>query len=201
MMTIRSSRGFALGVALASALHPKPAGAVMFTEEQRLEASDASPNDEHGWSVAVDGDTAVVGAFSADTSAAADAGAAYVYVRNGTTWTEQQKLVSSSGGNVLGFGYSVDIDGDTIVVGELLGRNGLFAAGAAYVFVRTSTTWTEQQKLVASDGVNFDQFGFSVAVDGDVVVVGAPFDEPDPASDPDQGAAYVFRRTGTTWSH
>jgi len=106
--------------------------------------------------------------------------------------TEQAKLTASDGAAGDAFGWSVDLDGDTAVVGAI--ANGL--RGAAYVFVRSGTTWTEQQKLVAADGFALDLFGTDVAIDGDTAIVGAPGDDPPTGS----GSAYVFVRTGTAWT-
>ena len=97
-----------------------------------------------------------------------------MFVRSGTTWTEQQKLLASDGAAGDYFGFSVSVSGDTVVVGASLDDTpGGVDAGSAYVFVRSGTTWTEQQKLLASDGAAGDDFGYSVSVSGDTVVVGA----------------------------
>ena len=93
-----------------------------------------------------------------------------------TTFSQQAKLTASDGDNNDFFGISVAIDGDTAVAGAPLDNNGdLSNQGAAYVFTRSGTTWTEQQKLTASDGKANDLFGTSVAIDGDTVVAGAPW--------------------------
>ena len=91
------------------------------------------------------------------------------------------------------FGSSVAIAGDTIVVGAWWDDDNGEASGSAYVFTRTGTTWTEQAKLTASDGAAFERFGFSVAIAGDTIVVGAYLDD-------NVGSAYVFTRTGTIWT-
>jgi hypothetical protein len=169
-----------------------------WVQQAKLVASVASANDRLGYAVAVDGDTAVATAIGRD-DAGADSGAAYVFVRNGTTWTEQAKLVASDGAAFDSFGTSVAIDGDTIVVGAA-GDNAepLFNTGAAYLFTRAGTTWTEQAKFVASAPAENDQLGSSVSLDGDVVAVGAPF--ADPAGD-SSGAVQVYRRSGTAWAY
>ena len=170
----------------------------IWSEQQFLQPSDGAADDNFGASVSVDGDTAVVGSPLDDTAAGSDAGSAYVFVRSGTTWTEQQKLTASDAGAVDWFGSSVSISGDTIVVGSPRADTGGGAsAGAAYVFLRSGTTWTEQQKLVASDGTASDLLGSSVSIDGDTAVIGAPGDDP---VGNDAGSAYVFVRSGTTWT-
>ena len=143
-------------------------------------------NEYLGDSVAVDGDTVLAGAHGDY----AWTGAAYVFVRNGTVWTEQAKLTASDGAANDVAGISVALDADTAQVGAP-GNNG--ATGAAYIFLRNGTNWTQQAKLTASGGVAGDQFGASAALSGDRAVAGAPFDD-------NLGSAYVFVRSGTTWT-
>ncbi len=168
-----------------------------FSQQAKLTASDGDNNDFFGLSVAISGDTAVAGAPFDNIDDRSDQGSVYVFTRSGTTWTEQQKLTASDGKANDRFGTSVAIDGDT-VVGGAPGDGGIANAGAAYVFTRSGTTWTEQQKLTASDGAANDLFGASVAIDGETAVVGAPFD--DTGGTINQGAAYVFTRSGTDWT-
>ncbi|MEZ4334968.1 MAG: SUMF1/EgtB/PvdO family nonheme iron enzyme [Myxococcota bacterium] len=159
-------------------------------------ASDAAPNDEFGASVSVSGDTTVVGA-SGDDDGGTNSGAAYVFTRSGTTWTEQQKLVASDAAAGDDFGYSVSISGDTVVVGAFADDDAGTNSGSAYVFTRSGTTWTEQQKLVASDAAASGAFGYSVSVAGDTTVIGAIGDATGGLS---AGAVYVFTRSGTIWT-
>jgi len=156
-----------------------------WTQQQKLTASDGVLYDHFGISVAISGNTVVVGAGGW--------GAAYIFVRSGTTWTQQQKLIASDGAVGDLFGDSVAISWDTVVVGAPSPYYPYPGQGAAYVFVRSGTTWTQQQKLTASDSEPYDQFGASVAISGDTVVVGRP----DYGA---MGAAYVFVRSGTTWT-
>ena len=128
-----------------------------------------------------------MGAYGADSSR----GAAYVFVKSGNSWTEEQKLVASDGAAGENFGYSVSLAGDRALVGAY--GSGA-ARGAAYVFVRNGSAWTEEQKLVASDGAADDAFGWSVSLAGDRALVGAP------GNDGDRGAAYVFVRSGSAWT-
>jgi hypothetical protein len=167
--------------------------------EQKLVAPDGAPGDYFGISVSVSGDTAVVGARLADTAAGPDAGSAYVFVRAGTTWSLQKKLVAADGAAGDSFGTSVSISGDTLIVGAPVADTvGGVNAGAAYAFVRSGTTWTQQQKLLPPDGRADLDFGFSASLSGDTAVVGAPSDDTAPAIN--TGSAYVFVRTGTAWS-
>jgi len=170
-----------------------------WTEQQKLEPSDFNEAGAFGYSVAVDGDTAVVGAPSDDVNDGGSAGFAYVFVRSEDGWFEQQKLEASDAAADDRFGFSVAVDGDTAVIGA---PGDDFAggpdAGSAYVFVRSEDVWSEQQKLEASGNRSGDIFGYSVAIEGDMVVVGAPRDEVE--SWIDAGAAYVFNRSDTTWA-
>ncbi|MCP4545787.1 MAG: DUF11 domain-containing protein [bacterium] len=167
-----------------------------WTEQQKLTASDAAADDRFGNSVGISGDTVVVGAYL-DDDAGIDSGSAYVFVRSGTTWTEQQKLTASDAAADDLFGESVGISGDTIVLGAPHDDDAGSISGSTYVFVRSGTTWTEQQKLTASDAAADDLFGQSVGISGDTVVVGADRDD-DAGSD--SGSAYVFVRSGPTWT-
>ncbi len=206
-----------------------------------LKASNAGENDRFGWSVSISGDTAVVGApdersnavginsDEADNSAA-QRGAAYVFVRAGSTWTQQAYLKPSNFTPHSKFGEDVSICGDTIVVGSMTessgatGVNGdttgpaLSHSGAAYVFVRTGTMWSQQAYLKASNTggpyvsegwIQGEHFGGSVAISGDTIVVGAKHEDSDATGiNGDElndlafnsGAAYIFRRTGTVWA-
>lgn len=160
-----------------------------------VNAPDPQGDSGFGWAVAVDGDTAVIGAGFNDVSGQADAGSAYVYVRSGGVWRMQQKLAASDPAYGGQFGKTLAIDGDTIVVGAV----GLSSyAGAAYVFTRTGTTWTQQQKITPADLAAGDQFGGTVDISGNTIAIGSRLD--DNASGVDAGAVYVYTRSGATWS-
>ncbi len=164
--------------------------------EARLYASDGEADDRFGWSVALDGDTAVIGAAKADFFKGTDQGSAYVFVRTGSTWSEQAILTGGMGASTDDqFGGSVALDGDTLLVGSRNDANGsVIEQGSATVFVRAGTSWALQTVLRASDGAMGDRFGTSVALSGDTALVGAN-ERAEGA-----GAAYVFVRAGTTWS-
>jgi hypothetical protein len=159
---------------------------------QKVFASDAAADDNFGNSVSVDGDTAVIGALGDDS-----AGSAYVFTRSGAVWTPQAKLVAidATAGDL--FGRSVSVDGDTAVIGAIFDDDAGSDSGSAYVFTRSGAVWTQQAKLVASDGAAGDRFGASVSVDGDTAVIGSRLDD-DPAHD--SGSAYVFTRSSTVWT-
>ncbi|MCC6904083.1 MAG: hypothetical protein IT377_34265 [Polyangiaceae bacterium] len=170
-----------------------------WTEQAKLTASDGAASDLFGWSVSVFGDTVVVGAMEDDVGANGDQGSAYVFVRSGTSWTQQAKLTSSDGAADDQFGCSVSVSGDTAVVGALFDDVGANAEqGSAYVFVRSGTSWTQQAKLTAGDGADGDIFGRKVSTSGDTAVVGAELD--DVGANKNQGSTYIFVRSGSTWT-
>ena len=183
----------------------KPGGgwltSTAITETAKLTASDGVAGDLFGHSVAVSGDVVVVGAFW-DDDKGTNSGSAYVFVKPGGGWltstaiTQTAKLTASDGAAGDFFGDSVSISGSTVVVGAPMHNS---EQGKAYVFVQpgggwlTTTAISETAKLTASDGAAGDLFGHSVAVSGDVVVVGASHD------DSSQGSAYVFVQPGGGW--
>jgi hypothetical protein len=170
-----------------------------WSQEAKLTASDAQAGDQFGFSVSLDGDTALVGAQNEDQAGNSNAGSAYVFTRSGTTWAQEAKLTASDAHAGDQFGRAVSLDGDTALVGAYLEHaGGISDAGSAYVFTRSGTTWTQQQKLTAGDAQTDDRFGFSVSLDGDAAIVGAVFEDPDGNSN--AGSAYVFSRSGTTWA-
>jgi hypothetical protein len=160
-------------------------------QRQKLTASDGAIGEAFGISIAMSGDTALVGAMRADVGTNADQGSAYVFVRNGANWIEQAKLTASDGAAGDQLGYSVAIIGDTALVGALMDDvDGKVDQGSAYVFVRSGSTWTQQAKLLAGDGTAFDLFGVGVGLGGDTAVVGAVREH----------AGYVFVRSGSIWT-
>jgi hypothetical protein len=203
-----------------------------WVQQAYLKASNTNANDIFGRSVAISGDTIVVGADAEDSNATGvngnqsdnsltNPGAAYVFVRTGTTWSQQAYLKASNTGQFDFFGFSVAISGETIVVGAMgedSGADGIngnqadnsaLTAGAAYVFVRSGTTWSQQAYLKASNSEGGDNFGDSVSISGNTIVVGANLEDSaatgingNQASNAagGSGAAYVFVRSGTTWS-
>ena len=171
--------------------------AANWTKEQCLAEEDEVPNsgDNYGFAIAVSGNTLVVGAAT-DVTNGVTGGAVYVYVRDGHTWSLQQKLFASDRANFDQFGVAVDVVGDTIVVGAHGDNDEGFQTGAAYVFRRNGTTWTEEQKLKASDAAPDTAFGVSVALSGQTVAIGAPGESSGALS---SGAVYVFVNDGTSW--
>jgi len=164
-------------------------------EEQKLLASDGAPNDNFGLWVDNDGDAALIGAWNDDDNGV-DSGSVYVFTRTGTTWTQQAKLLPSDGAAGDQFGFMVAISGDTALVGANWDDDNGDNSGSVYVFTRTGTTWTQQQKLLASDGQAGDRFSLCY-LDGDTALIGAFYDDDNGV---DSGSAYIFTRSGTTFT-
>ncbi|MFN0244339.1 MAG: hypothetical protein ACKVWV_15735 [Planctomycetota bacterium] len=164
----------------------------------KLHASDGAAGHGFGHAIAMHGDTLVIGAPSVPGPTLAKRGAVYVFVRNGVTWVEQAKLVPTGAGEWSAFGYTVAIDGDTVVAGSPDS-----AAGLAFVFVRNGSTWAQEAELLTAVPLTFHaHFGTDVAVEGDTAVVGALYENCSGVLNPPPpcGALHVFKRTGTTWS-
>ena len=165
-------------------------------EVAKLVAEDSAGNDFFGFSIALSDDTAVIGALRDDDNGV-DSGSVYVFTRFGTNWSQQTKFTAADSGAGDEFGGHVALDGDIAVIGARRDDDKGVDSGSAYVFTRSGTAWSQQAKLTASDGAAGDEFGYSVAISGDTAVIGAPRD--DDKSD-DSGSAYVFTRSGSTWS-
>jgi hypothetical protein len=179
----------------------------LWTLQAKLTAGDAAASDFFGEGVAIDGDTIVATAPADDNAGGADAGAAYVFVRSGTTWTQQQKLLASTGaasdffgqGPIDGTAGAVSISGDTIAVGApAKGAN----AGRVFLYnrqVSAGTVWSEDINFTSPD-IGTDtapKFGASVSLRGDTLAVGATTSD---IGGTDRGATYIFRRSSGTWS-
>lgn len=182
---------------LAAFVAFSPASAATWIEVDKLLASDGVESAIFGYSIAMDGDTAIIGAFGdrgEEGEAGESRGAAYIYTRDNIgNWTEQAKLLPTFSGFAHQFGYSVDIDGDIAIVG-MFEEDLNPVEDSAYIFTRdASGNWSEQAVLTASDGIFGDGFSVSVAIDGDTAFVGTRpetftgfVDLP--------GAVYVFTR-------
>lgn len=227
----------------AGAAHVYMRSGNTWTAQAYIKAPNTGAGDYFGWGVSISGDTIVVGARYEDSCSTSivngasgyptddrcsDAGAAYVYVRTGSTWTAQAYLKSPNTGAGDRFGSAVAISGDTIVIGAryedscstslINGASGYPTdnrcsdAGAAYVFVRSGSTWAAQAYLKPPNTGASAFFGWGVAISGDTIVVGAADDScstsivnsasgyPTDNSCDFAGAAYVYVRTGSTWT-
>jgi hypothetical protein len=169
--------------------------------QQKITASDKVVYDYFGYNVSIsgDGNTAIVGAHQDDSNR----GSAYIFTRSGSSWSEQQKITASDKAADDRFGYSVGIssDGTTAIVGAVVeDPGGVGDAGSAYIFTYSGSSWSEQQKITASDPEASDQFGYSVAIsgDGNTALVAANYDDPNGLIN--AGSAYIFTRSGGSWS-
>ena len=162
---------------------------------QKIFASDASPDLRFGGCVSVDGNVAIVSAPAADAGVTG-AGAAYVFRYQNGNWGEEARLVASDPSFGANFGQSVSISGDVALVGARLDSQLGEYAGAAYIFRNGPNGWQQEAKLLASDGYKHDYFGYEVALDGEVAIIGSYFAN---AAGTDSGAAYIFRYNGSSW--
>lgn len=175
-------------------VYSRSAGVWPALPTSQLLAGDGSAGDYFGYSVAISGDTAIVGAIL-DDDKGFNSGSAYIFARqSGSTWAQEAKLSPSDGATYDQFGVSVAISGDTAVVGAYAADAPLFDSGAAYVYERSTWSSNYKQKLTASDGAANDYFGFSVAIAGNKILVGASGDD-NPTFD--SGSAYLFVHNGT----
>jgi hypothetical protein len=202
-----------------------------WAQEAYLKASNTGVGDSFGSAVALDGDTLAVSAISEDSNAtsvngnqadnsASSSGAVYVFRRSGSTWAQEAYLKASNTEANDQFGASVALSGDTLAVGagedsNATGVNGNQAdnsangSGAVYVFRRSGSTWAQEAYLKASNTGANDLFGYSVALSGDTLAVGAYYEASNATgvngnqadnSATDSGAVYMFRRSGSTWA-
>ncbi len=164
-----------------------------WAQEQKMDADDTAAGDAFGFDVAMDGDVAVVGAWRAHQSK----GSAYIFARNhggGDNWGQVAELTASDGAMYERFAFSVDISDDHVVVGAPAHGGGAYMGGAAYIFSRNqggADLWGEVDKLMASDVAVTDQFGWSVGIDHDLVVVGSNKGD---GAVTDSGSAYLYAR-------
>ena len=172
----------------------------VWTQGPRLTASDGAAFDYLGNAVSLsaDGKTALLGVGNAKIGDNTQQGAAYVYINNGGTWTQQAKLFIAGGeaNDYFGNAVSLSADGNTALIGASRDMVGVNAEqGSAYVFTRSDATWTLQKQIVATDGTSGDAFGSAVSLsaDGSTALIGAVEDNSD------QGAAYAYQNNGGLW--
>jgi hypothetical protein len=196
--------GTAVGVSgntvIATAPGPEPGAAYVFVndgsgwvQQAKLTPSGGTAGERFGLSASLSGDRLAVGADKAGIGA----GAVYVFVRSGTTWTQEARLTAADAVAHDALGSSVSLDADTLLVGapfKHVAALGSYANGAAYVFTRDAGGWSQQAKLVAASSANGDLFGFAVNVLGDRALIGSPY------ALTSQGAAYAFDRSAGVWT-
>jgi len=167
-----------------------------WANEQKLLASDGAAGDIFGFSVSIRDDYAIIGAIFDNNENGIYAGAAYVFKRSGSTWNQQAKLIASDGTQGDQFGWSVSICDNYAIISAYNDDDNGLSSGSAYIFSRSGTTWTQQEKLLASDGTADDYFGHSVSIDDNYVIIGAPYNH----NGDYYGSAYIFTRSGTIWT-
>ena len=168
-----------------------------WTQQQELDASDGATNDWVGNAVGISGNTAMVGAYNHNGQ-----GTVYVFTNSGGTWGQAQELVGSDSASHDGreFGFALAFDGTNLLVGAPGpdSTNGTYPVGTVYTFAASGGTWGQTQELNASDGVQGDQYGFSLALSGSSALVGAPHAAI--GSNTAQGAAYTLVQSSGTWA-
>ena len=176
-------------------------GTVRSCEVDKLVASDVEAGAQLGHAASIDGEVAVVGARGDSCLDGPQCGSAYTYRWSASSWSEEGKLAASDAESEDLFGTSVAVAGDIAVVGAPSDDHaGGADAGSVYVYEWDGDAWGGEQKLIAPDAEANDQFGSSVAIEADVILVGAKNEGNTGGSD-GSGAVYVFRDTGTSWVH
>ena len=165
--------------------------------QAKLLAPDGEASDSFGWNVAIYRDTIVVG-VPWDDDNGYRSGSAHVFIRSGKNWTHQAKLLAPNGSSLDRFGASVTIYVDIIVVGAPWDDDNGSYSGSAHIFVQSGDDWTHEPKLLAPGGAKGEEFGESVAIYGDTIVIGAQWDD---ENGDESGSAHVFVRSGKGWAH
>ncbi len=164
-------------------------------EEQKLVASDGDEYDEFGWSVAIEGNLAVVGANGYDDPNRWT-GSVYVFRYEDPNWVQEAQLKADGVGYYWEeFGYSVDLSNDIIVVGASKANINGFKSGAVYVFRYDGSDWNQEAKLLASDGERLALFGIDVAIEDEILAIGASGDTPTTSA----GSVYIYYYDDPNW--
>lgn len=166
----------------------------VWEQEAKLLPDDGPVFNGFGRSVSLSGDTALIGAYT-DNDCGYDSGAAYIFTRLDGVWTQRVKLLASDGAAWDNFGYSVSLSGDTAMIGARADQNDNAWAGSAYVFTRSGDIWTQQAKLLPTDGATRDYFGSCLSLSGDTAIIGT-----DRKDSRYSDSAYVFARIGGVWT-
>jgi len=165
---------------------------------QSLTASDGASGDMFGFSIAIDGDSLAVGAPTADGPGGPDSGAVYVFRKQEGRWVQEAKLTAGDGAPGAQLGFSLALRNGTLAAGAATDGARGSLSGAVYVFERAGTTWTQRAKLTGTRTRAFDELGAAVALDGGVLVAGAPFEDRGPGGN--QGGVHLFEQRGGTWT-
>jgi len=181
---------------------PEPSIGLWVPRQRLIPTQPLNGGEHYGVSVAIDGDTILVGAnvYYTGATPTGGEGAVFVFVSGDPDWTQQAMLTASDpmGGDTLG--WALDIDGDRVLVGAPLASHSSSYAGRAYTFVRSGTAWSQEAVLTTNLIDAIDLFGFSVALDGDTALVGANKGWHAPPHLSEAGAAFVYERSGSSWN-
>ncbi len=163
-----------------------------WSEQTKLVPDDGAEGDRFGHSVSISGDCLAVGAVRDDTENGVDSGSAYIYDRDlSGTWNLNSNISASDGEGYDYFSTSIAIEGDTLIAGSPLTSDGGYSRGSAYIYRRIGGIWDSEIKLTAHDAVDYDRFGESVSINGNLAVVGAKYDGDHGAG---SGSAYIFQQ-------
>ena len=170
-----------------------------WTQTQKLTANDGAAYDNFGLSVVLKGSTILVGSPNATIGVNAAQGAVYVFIESNGTWSQTQKLIANEGAPNDSFGESLALEGSTALIGAYNATvNGHPFQGAAYIFTESNGSWSQGEKLTASDGTTNANFGNAVALDTGSALIGA--DASTVGGNTYQGKAYLFTQSGGNWS-
>ena len=169
---------------------------ISWTEEAKLIPGDGTEDDYFGFSVSISGDCVIAGAYGDDDNGR-DSGSAYTFRYDGTSWTEEAKLIPGDGTEDDYFGFSVSISGDRAILGACADDDKGLQSGAAYMFRYDGASWINEVKLTASDGAAHDYFGFAVSIFDNYAAVGACHDDDKGWN---SGSAYIFGYDGFSWT-
>jgi len=165
--------------------------------QQKIQAADPQLNGNFGVAVKIDNNTIVAGAHRTDVAGKVEQGAAYVFIRNGNTWTQQAKLIAPDGAASAFFGSCIALDGDYVAIGAYNTKVNDAYKGAVYVYVRGGGTWTFQQKLMSDITIGDGYFGGALSMQGNILVVGATTEI---HANANCGGIHLFKREGATWT-
>ena len=166
-----------------------------WVQQSKLKALNGALNDRFGYSVSISNDIAVVGSYF-DDSAGSNSGAAYIYEYSGGMWHQTAKLMADDAVFNAQFGFAVSIEGNRVAIAANRDPNSGLSSGAVYIFEK-SMSWTQKQKLTAIDSTTNDNFGYSVSLSGNRILISAPFDDDNGSN---SGSVYIFDLVNNVWT-
>jgi hypothetical protein len=167
-----------------------------WVQQTKLLPTDGTEGDQFGTTVAINGNLLIIGAPNNDVNGT-DSGSAYIFEKTNNQWTQKTKLIPTDGTEGDQFGNSVAIDGYVIIVGKHFDSYNGWDSGSAYIFEKTNNQWTQKTKLIPNDGEEYDEFGNSVAISENTILIGAVRNDDNGW---DSGSAYIFEKTNNQWT-